>query len=291
MKKKWFENERFSNLLKNLSNLSQLGLLLLAIFGYFYTVKPLYSKALLEEQVAEKEIELKKLGMNINNMKNELVARQKELSNVQDMANLAKISLEQTTTKLSIAEQKVNIKEKELKNSEQKLETKEKNLQIAENKLVDNYKLTKPAALSAFRDDVRTCAYRTSLNTIAIGLDETMIKVLTDCIHEKTYNSLYVRQLANSDNEKITRQEEALIEKMRIQGGNLVNDFLKKRSELISNKMKEPAVDESKRDSIEAKRNAIREKLKYDLLMSDITNEYTNKIHQLFYNEVDKIEL
>lgn len=145
--------------------------------------------------------------------------------------------------------------------------------------------------MSAFRDDIRTCAYRTSLNATAIGLDETIIKVLTDCIHEKTYNSLYVKQLASNDNENITRQVETLNEKMRIEGGNLVNDFFKKRSELISNKMKESYSDESKRDPIEAKRNAISEKLKNRLLMSDLTNEYTNKIHQLFYNEVDKIEL
>ena len=62
--------------------------------------------------MAEKEIELRKLAININAMKNELAARQKELSNVQNMANLAKISLEQTTAKLSVAEQKVNIKKK-----------------------------------------------------------------------------------------------------------------------------------------------------------------------------------
>ena len=291
VKKKWFENEKFSNLLKNLSNISQLGLLLLAIFGYFYTVKPLYSKALLEEQTAEKEIELRKLGTDINKLKSELVSGQKELQNVRNMANEANESLLQTTSKLNIAEQKVRTKEKELGVAEQKVGIKEKELGIAENKLIDNYKLTKPAALSAFRDDIRTCTYRTLLSTSSIGLDEETIKELNNCTTEKTYNSLYVRQLAANDKEIITKQVDKLVEKMRTEGGSLVNDYLKRRNELINNKTKESSSDEAKHDSIETKRNAIREKLKNDLLTINLTGEYVNKIQDLFFNEVDKIEI
>lgn len=45
--------------LSRLSHLSQIGLLIVATFGYFYTVVPLYEKSLLDEQIAQKELELK----------------------------------------------------------------------------------------------------------------------------------------------------------------------------------------------------------------------------------------
>ena len=45
--------------LNRLSHLSQIGLLIIAVFGYFYTVVPLYQKSLLDEQIAQKEVELK----------------------------------------------------------------------------------------------------------------------------------------------------------------------------------------------------------------------------------------
>lgn len=41
-----------------LSFAAQIGLLLIAVWGYFFTVVPLYSKAVLEEQIAKKELEL-----------------------------------------------------------------------------------------------------------------------------------------------------------------------------------------------------------------------------------------
>ena len=44
--------------LSRIANASQLGLLLLAVFGYFYTVVPVYQKALLDEDIAKKTLEL-----------------------------------------------------------------------------------------------------------------------------------------------------------------------------------------------------------------------------------------
>ncbi|MDY6456577.1 coiled-coil domain-containing protein [Acinetobacter faecalis] len=52
-------------ILSRLSHLSQIGLLLAAVFTICYTVIPLYGKAVLEEQVSKKEIELDKLNDKI----------------------------------------------------------------------------------------------------------------------------------------------------------------------------------------------------------------------------------
>lgn len=51
--------------LSRFSHLSQIGLLLSAIFTIWYTVIPLYGKAVLEEQIAEKTIELKKINNQV----------------------------------------------------------------------------------------------------------------------------------------------------------------------------------------------------------------------------------
>ncbi len=54
--------EKKSNIdiyLSRLSHLAQIGLLIVAVIGYFYTVVPLYQKSLLDEQIAQKELELK----------------------------------------------------------------------------------------------------------------------------------------------------------------------------------------------------------------------------------------
>ena len=45
--------------ISRLASISQFGLLLLTIGGFYFTVLPLYQKALLEEAIAKKEVELK----------------------------------------------------------------------------------------------------------------------------------------------------------------------------------------------------------------------------------------
>lgn len=68
-----FGNSMRSTLwLANLSHVSQVGLLILAGFGYFYTVQPLYTKALLEESIAKYEMELPSLRQKNLELKNEL---------------------------------------------------------------------------------------------------------------------------------------------------------------------------------------------------------------------------
>jgi predicted nucleotidyltransferase len=59
-----------------------MGVLLLALFGYFYTVRPIYQKELLDEQIAEKEMELRKLHEQTEPLKahvDSLEARRKTL--------------------------------------------------------------------------------------------------------------------------------------------------------------------------------------------------------------------
>jgi hypothetical protein len=52
--------------LSRLSHFSQIGLLIVAVFGYVYTVIPVYQKSLLDEQIAKKELELKNIQLKLD---------------------------------------------------------------------------------------------------------------------------------------------------------------------------------------------------------------------------------
>lgn len=87
-------------LLSRLGNASQLGLLALAVFGYFYTVLPVYQKSLLDEEIAKKTIEL-------NRKEAELVAKGSEL-NVQSI-KLAALNASVAQAQHSLQKSKVEI--------------------------------------------------------------------------------------------------------------------------------------------------------------------------------------
>lgn len=52
------KKDKLSRFLQNLANICQVLLIGLAFFGYFYTVRPIYQKELLEEEIAKREIQL-----------------------------------------------------------------------------------------------------------------------------------------------------------------------------------------------------------------------------------------
>lgn len=93
------------NLLSRGSQVSQIALVVLAIFGYFYTVVPVYQKDLLSEQISEKELQLSKLEKelenypdkvaNLNSQINGLQSDVEQLENAKDHAasELAQIKL------------------------------------------------------------------------------------------------------------------------------------------------------------------------------------------------------
>ena len=65
---------------KMLASLSQTGLLLLAVVGYFYTVRPVYEKALLDEEIAKTKIELRETEKKILDNNQEVTALKLETS-------------------------------------------------------------------------------------------------------------------------------------------------------------------------------------------------------------------
>lgn len=83
--------------LNRISHLSQVFLVAFAIFGYFYTVRPIYQKELLSEDIAKKEFELnglkKELKRSSDTLQGNILAQSELLKDI-DNLNLQQDELE-----------------------------------------------------------------------------------------------------------------------------------------------------------------------------------------------------
>lgn len=114
--------------LSRISHVSQFVLVAFAIFGYFYTVRPIYQKELLSEDIASKQVELNSLGQELSK-KNQQLKNQKDkeislLNNIADLKNsfvlatdeLKSIQLQVANSKLELDKQKKFINALTVKN-------------------------------------------------------------------------------------------------------------------------------------------------------------------------------
>lgn len=91
--------------LSRVANGSQIGLLVLAAFGYFYTVIPVYQKSLLDEQIAQKTLELGSKEAALKNSDEELARRRSELA--EKDAELAKRTDELSSVNAEVTKTKI----------------------------------------------------------------------------------------------------------------------------------------------------------------------------------------
>lgn len=98
----------FDRLLIRLAHASQLGLLALGVFGYFYTVLPVYQKAVLDEEIAKKTIELSQKSA-------ELDQKTKEVEAMSTTARVAEQRLAASSRKVSELKRSVDIQYAELR--------------------------------------------------------------------------------------------------------------------------------------------------------------------------------
>lgn len=87
----------------NITNtITQVCLLLLAVIGYFYTVIPLYSKAVLEEQVAKIQIDIDEKNKIISSKEKELLEIQNKIEKLNGDNNKLKTQEELTRYRLKL---------------------------------------------------------------------------------------------------------------------------------------------------------------------------------------------
>lgn len=116
--------------LSRLSHVSQILLVGFAIFGYFYTVRPIYQKEVLSENIAQKELQLSKL-----NQEKETVYSQIETYKDKEKKLLSNVESLQKQKKET--EDELTITEKELDTIRIELQKTKSDLLLAENQIQD----------------------------------------------------------------------------------------------------------------------------------------------------------
>jgi DNA repair exonuclease SbcCD ATPase subunit len=148
-------------ILARLANASQLGLLILAVFGYFYTVLPVYQKALLDEDIAKKTLAL-------NSLEAKLAARDAELME----KNTALLTLNATLEK---AQQRLNQSQAVIGNLRGAVQT--------------QYSELLPRLLQEFQELAR----------IVCKLDAVPDGGFSDCVNQKILPRANLSALTNAD--------------------------------------------------------------------------------------------
>ncbi len=102
-------------LLVRLANASQLGLLLLAIFGYFYTVLPVYQKSLLDEEIAKKTLALNAMESNLRAKDIDLLEKNRLLVTLNESVAKAQHNLGKSQAEIGKLRGKVTTQYSELR--------------------------------------------------------------------------------------------------------------------------------------------------------------------------------
>ncbi len=103
------------------SHISQIVLVALAIFGYFYTVRPVYQNQLLAEEVSKKETRLNQLQKEIDNfnpqmqtLRDKQTGLELEIKNLQETKTQAELQVETIQAEKKSLELSINQTKKQL---------------------------------------------------------------------------------------------------------------------------------------------------------------------------------
>lgn len=201
--------------LSRTSHLSQVFLVAFAIFGYFYTVRPIYQKELLSEDIAKKEVEL-------NSLKDEL----KKSSVILQSNQLAQDGLMNDIKKLKL---QYNESEKKLTSINAELSTsiRELNKQklLAKKAIDDNNKNLSSVFWENFHGLVENAYLRQSINLVNNNLVEKP---------SSHYEELYVKPYI-AINEALKMGNNNYFESAENIPNKLREDLLKKISIALKN--------------------------------------------------------
>lgn len=103
------ENQRVDTYLSRISHISQFTLVVFAIFGYFYTVRPIYQKELLSEDIAVKQVELNSLALRLS--KSEGLLKQHADKENALLANISALDESLSAARLELSKIQVQVTE------------------------------------------------------------------------------------------------------------------------------------------------------------------------------------
>jgi len=193
----------------NFSHASQIGLFILAVFGYFYTVQPVYTKALLEESIAKNEIELRELKKLVGKEKDELDKMQKELQ-------LATATVDAQAKKIA----------------QGKME------------LAEQYQRLRLAALSALKVHLQSqCSFFLINASISGVVDRKLIESVATCLGGDAEKEEHFKALSKEDKAEIRAQTKSLSEKFSALGAKILLEQTHQEKQIdTSNQQRELAI-------------------------------------------------
>jgi len=118
-----------------LANLSQIAMLGVVLFGYFYTVIPVVQKEQIAEKLAQLEIEKKHWSQTLSGIKAELEEKQLELANLNTQTELALKAIQNITNERDNILSSLKSKSNELKIVNRKLTSANRSIDIAKENL------------------------------------------------------------------------------------------------------------------------------------------------------------
>lgn len=245
--------------LSSINVAAQVGLLLLAIFGYFYTVRPFYSKALLEEQIAERELELKKIRSDIDGA-SLLLARKK-------------VEVDQLQTMYAGASARLMAAQKNIANLGKNLLAKQSELALLGAKHSDLYSKSSQSATQLLHEELYICVFGiTNVYTttavdavdwikkcivdkdkksdafVALSDDDRAILHLKTRLFSETIQRKFTEKSASFDLEiKQLKEQESALEKEnnertrnvdRNARGALLNEYFEKKDAVAKNRQR-----------------------------------------------------
>lgn len=197
------------------NQLAQVGLLviagaslILAVVGYFDTVRPLYTKALLEEQIAEKELVLRRTTIEVATLSGQLTQSKTELSRLQRSIAFEKAVLADTLRQLS--------------NANRKAEMASEALTLAMQARGKDYAKTRAVLLMNIKDSVIFCAHP------FVGWDDRprgqSLEKMATCIENFPKTSPSTEPLNAEDRRSLELQMQVMASAIRKEGGRIVSE-------------------------------------------------------------------
>lgn len=194
---------RIDLIFQRIAHASQLALVLLAVFGYFYTVLPVYQKSLLDEEIAKKTFELRAMERRLLDTNTLLAARSAEFNAMTNRVDELKTVAATARQGLAIAQANVG-----------KL-----------NSTVDSqYAELRPRLISEFQSLVLTACKTT-------GPKDT---IFAECVDNRVLNSPLLTALVKTDRILLKRLVQTTSSAVESTKTGFWSDIARRRAEVES---------------------------------------------------------
>ncbi len=233
--------------LTRVSHGSQLALVALAAFGYVYTVLPLYTKALLEEQIAEKELRLRSIEAKSAELELENQEASKQLAAARDLIASRQRQLEEQSTQLADARRRVTAAQQALSTANNALNQRTQQFSAASKQAALTYAQLREHAMSELQASlILGCSAGVILRTDRELMPATYVQKVTGCVQETSERDDALKGLTQADLDTVKNRAADAATRIRNTFGPRLSDAIEREAKLVEG-IKQ--IDETKKDA------------------------------------------